>query len=305
MSYDIIGDLHGHADALTVLLRKMGYREDAGVWGHPGRQAVFVGDFIDRGPRQLEAVRIVRSMVEAGTALAVMGNHEFNAIAWHTPDPERPGEFLRPHNEKNQDQHAAFLEETTDEPELRKSILTWFLTLPLWLDLQGLRVVHACWHPTYMAYLEPLLEPGNRLSLKLVEAASRRGSMPFRAVEAILKGPEVTLPDGMSFQQGDQRRTQARTRWWDAEAKTFQQSAFVDAETQPRLPDTPIPEDLRFGYDDDKPVFMGHYWMTGQPELQSPLVACVDYSAGRGGPLVAYRWDGEHHLDPSHFVSAR
>ena len=81
MGYDIIGDIHGHADALTALLRRMGYRERGGAWRHPGRQALFIGDFIDRGPGQLESVRIVRGMVEAGTALAVMGNHEFNAIA--------------------------------------------------------------------------------------------------------------------------------------------------------------------------------------------------------------------------------
>jgi hypothetical protein len=304
MSYDIIGDLHGHADALTALLHKLDYREDTGVWRHPDRQAIFVGDFIDRGPRQLEAVRIVRSMVEAGTAMAVMGNHEFNAIAWHTPDPEHRGEFLRPHNEKNQDQHAAFLEETTDEPELRKSVLGWFLTLPLWLDLPGLRVVHACWHPKYMAHLEPILQPGNRLDLDLVEAASRRGSTTFDAVEAILKGPEVTLPNGMRFPQGGHMRRNARTRWWDRGAVTFQQSAIVDAGTRHLLPDTPIPEDVRFGYDGDKPVFLGHYWMTGRPQLLSPLVACTDYSAGKGDPLVAYRWDGERDLDPGNFVSA-
>ena len=52
------------------------------------------------------------------------------------------------------------------------------------------------------------------------------------------------------------------------------------------------------------PVFIGHYWMTGHPGLQSPRVACVDYSAAKGGPLVAYRWDGEQELDERHFVAA-
>lgn len=81
MRYDIIGDVHGHDAALTGLLQKMGYREQDLVWRHPERTAIFVGDFIDRGPGQLETLRIVRSMVDAGSALAVMGNHEFNAIA--------------------------------------------------------------------------------------------------------------------------------------------------------------------------------------------------------------------------------
>ncbi len=48
MNYDIIGDVHGHADVLVALLRKLGYRERAGAWRHPERTAVFLGDFIDR-----------------------------------------------------------------------------------------------------------------------------------------------------------------------------------------------------------------------------------------------------------------
>jgi len=39
---------------------------------------------------------MVRHMVDAGSALAVMGNHDFNAIAWYLPDPANPGDYLRP-----------------------------------------------------------------------------------------------------------------------------------------------------------------------------------------------------------------
>ena len=234
-----------------------------------------------------------------------MGNHEFNAIAWHTPDPHNPGQFLRPHSEKNLRQHEAFLTETSGKPGLRQEILDWFMGLPLWLDLPGLRAVHACWHPEYMARLEPSLQPGQRLDANLLEAACRRGSPEFKAVEAILKGPEVELPNGITFRQGVQVRREARTRWWDASAVTYRQSAIVDEKTERLLPDTPIPEALRFGYDADKPVLVGHYWMRGKPEVLAPRVACVDYSAGRGEPLVAYRWDGETELDSGRFVAAR
>ncbi len=37
MAYDIIGDIHGYADKLTSLLRKLGYRSRSGVWRHPGK----------------------------------------------------------------------------------------------------------------------------------------------------------------------------------------------------------------------------------------------------------------------------
>jgi hypothetical protein len=120
MSYDIIGDIHGQADKLEALLRKLGYVERSGCWGHPGRAAVFVGDFVDRGPAQLRAVTMDRRMVEDGKAQSVMGNHEFNASAWHTPDPENPGDYLRPHfserwGEKNRHRHVRFLAEVEND----------------------------------------------------------------------------------------------------------------------------------------------------------------------------------------------
>ena len=80
--YDVIGDIHGHADKLIGLLRQMGYEQRSGAWRHAERTAVFVGDLIDRGPQQRTSIEIPRAMVEAGSAHAVLGNHEFNAIAY-------------------------------------------------------------------------------------------------------------------------------------------------------------------------------------------------------------------------------
>jgi hypothetical protein len=128
-AFDIIGDIHGQAGKLEALLRKLGYHDRAGARRHSGRQAIFVGDFIDRGPAQMRSVDIARRMVDAGAALAVMGNHELNAIAWHTPDPNMPGEYLRPHHsakwgEKNRQQHAAFLAEVEHKhPERRRNVI--------------------------------------------------------------------------------------------------------------------------------------------------------------------------------------
>jgi protein phosphatase len=79
--FDIIGDIHGCCDELEALLALLGYvptPADAGpVYAHPaGRKAVFLGDLVDRGPRVLDAVRLVRGMVRVGTALCVPGNHD-------------------------------------------------------------------------------------------------------------------------------------------------------------------------------------------------------------------------------------
>ena len=83
-AFDVIGDVHGCADELSKLLVKLGYEytiannngEDA-AFRHPdGRRAVFVGDLTDRGPKNMEVLRIVMSMVDAGTAFCVSGNHD-------------------------------------------------------------------------------------------------------------------------------------------------------------------------------------------------------------------------------------
>lgn len=89
--FDIIGDVHGCADELEALLVRLGYAavtvaEADPLWGdvtyvHPlGRQAVFVGDLVDRGPRSLDTVRIVRNMVVHGAAYCVPGNHDVKLL---------------------------------------------------------------------------------------------------------------------------------------------------------------------------------------------------------------------------------
>jgi hypothetical protein len=231
------------------------------------------------------------------------------AVAWYLPDPQRPGDFLRTRlgekGAKNRLQHEAFLAEVENQPDQYQDIINWFLTLPLWLDLPDLRVIHACWHPEYIAQLEPRPKPGRRLDADLVAAASERGSVAYRLVEGLTKGLEVALPAGHSFLDKDGvERHEVRVRWWDTDATTYQQSAVLSPAIRERLPDIPIPADASIGYVDDKPVFFGHYWLTGTPQVQSPKAACVDYSAGKGGPLVAYRWDGEPTLDASHFVQS-
>lgn len=316
MDYDIIGDIHGHAAALRALLASLGYSEKQGAWRHPDRQALFVGDFIDRGPQQVETINIVRRMIDAGSAQAVMGNHEFNAIAWYQPDLQKPGEYLRAHHsakhgEKNFRQHQAFLAEVNGTPR-HKEIVDWFLTLPLWLDLPNIRVVHACWHQRFMDYLEPKLASGNRLTPELMIDASREpanelekdnaDASVFKAVESLTKGIEVPLPGGRTFKDKDgHERGRVRSRWWDSTATTYPRAALLDRETCESLPADLIPDHAILGDSNGKPTFIGHYWLTGTPTILSARTACVDYSIAKGGKLVAYRWDGDPSLHASRF----
>lgn len=296
--YDLIGDIHGHADSLLTLLGQLGYARQRGVHRHPERRAVFLGDFIDRGPRIRETLEIVRPMIDSGAALAVMGNHELNALAFHTPDPREVGNHLRPHDEKNSRQHAETIRQVP-AGELA-SYLGWFRTLPLWLDLGGLRVVHACWDETRMAQIN-----GPVTDEFLNAACSSRGRL-FEAVEVILKGKEVRLPEGKTFRDKDgHERTATRVKWYESPAgHTYRTYAMASEpiESDDRLPEevhraaVPYPADA-------VPVFVGHYWLSAErPVLLRRNVACVDWSVAKGGFLCAYRWDGEQELDAAKFV---
>ncbi|HZW12396.1 MAG TPA: metallophosphoesterase [Noviherbaspirillum sp.] len=320
MGYDIIGDIHGEADKLEALLRKLGYRLGTNGYQHSGRQAIFVGDFIDKGPAQLRTINLVRQMVDSGAALAVLGNHELNAIAWHTPDPDNKKEFLRPHfsekwGQKNRVQHIRFLEEVEHDARLHADIVNWFRTLPLWLDLPGLRVVHACWHTGYIDWLTARIGISRNLPDGLLPDATREPKddkekdtpepSAFKAVEALTKGLEAPLPPGVQFlDKYGIPRDRVRLRWWEPGAKTFNRLAILPHEQASTLPEADIPVHLQLTVPSDKPIFFGHYWLTGDPQVLSPTVACVDYSAGADGPLVAYRWDGEQALSTKHFVQS-
>lgn len=307
--YDIIGDVHGHASLLTSLLAKAGYDEADGTWRHRWRQAVFVGDLIDRGPQQVRTVTIVRQMVEAGSALIVAGNHEFNAVAYSTPDPLNLGDYLRPHNDKNIGQHRAFMDQVGLGSETHVDMIGWFMDMPLWLDLGALRIVHACWDERAMRTIAPLVGPNNSLTPELVEAASRHGSVEWQAIEHLLKGPEVAV-DPTYFDKGGTVRDRARLRWWDPAADTLRAAAHIpkgtttaDGEPYPDLPAIKV-EAAVAPYRSEIPLFYGHYWKEGMPAASGEHTACVDYSAGTGGPLVAYRWSGESIIDDSNFISA-
>ena len=306
MSYDIIGDIHGHADRLEALLAKLGYVHRQGAWRHGSRSAIFVGDFIDRGPGQLRTLQIVRDMLDTGSAQAVMGNHEFNAIGWATQDPAAEGRFMRPRHgpkgDKNAHQHAAFLSEVGPDSDDHRGWVDWFFELPLWIETPELRVVHACWDPARVEAARPWLD-GTRLRRETLALAHQRGHPLHDAVEVLLKGPEVELPHGVSFTDKDgHARTAIRTRWWAPELATYAEAYIGPPGGE--IPDLPLPPSERIP-EPDRPTFIGHYWLEpeGGPGPLSDRVACVDYSVAKGGLMTAYRFDGETVLSPEHFMT--
>jgi hypothetical protein len=303
--FDLIGDIHGHADELVHLLELLGYDRRQGHYEHPTRQAVFVGDFIDRGPQIREVLQIVRPMVENGSALSVMGNHEFNALAYHTQHPANPANYLREHIKKNTDQHAATLDQVPGD-ELQ-DYLEWFRQLPMWLELDGVRVVHACWDPVQISVLEAAQREYGGVSTEFLCEATRQNSDLNKAIEDVLKGKEVELPKGVTLVDKDGHpRSALRIQWYRVPTdETLASYALTSDEGLPtdRLPGlavasvTPYPGDAA-------PVFFGHYWLRAdRPTRLAANVACLDFSVAKGGSLCAYRWDGEQELSNDKFFS--
>ena len=300
--FDVIGDVHGHAKPLKTLLRSMGYLELGQGFRHSSRMAVFVGDLIDRGPQIRETLKIVTTMVESGDAIALLGNHELNALAFHTTTSEGNDSPLRSHTPKHVRQHAATLEQLA--PKELKGFLGWFRTLPLWLETPHLRVVHACWDPAAVNTLAPYRTLP--LTDEFLRESCRTGGVISGAVETLLKGKEVALPHGFRHtdSEGVERDT-CRVKWYASSIGHTYRTYALAPETVSL--DAPLPPEAHAAAapypEGDVPVFFGHYGLrSATPAPLAPNVACVDCGIGTGGSLCAFRWDGPGDLAVSGFA---
>lgn len=294
---DLIGDVHGHADKLIELLQKLGYSYSDNHYSHPTRTVIFVGDYIDRGPKIRETLTIIKQMVDRGSAVALMGNHEYNALCFHFQEIE--GGHLRKHLIKNIAQHYETLKQFQNRQEEYEEYLEWFKTLPLFYETESFRAVHACWDDENIKYLKERLEK-DRLTDDLIYESVKIGLPLNLAVEETLKGKELKMPNGITFDDKDgTTRTDIRIKWWENPTEMTYKQISVEPFTQ--LPETNIelPElnTNNYYHETDKPIFFGHYWLNGKPSFYRENICCLDYSVAKGGYLVAYSFDGESVLD--------
>lgn len=179
-------------------------------------------------------------MIDAGTASAVMGNHELNAIHFHTMDENRS---LRAHSEKNIAQHASFLKEFPLGSTEAGEAIAWMRTLPLYLEFDGFRAVHACWNEAGIQELKALTRHGVMSEDQMIKAADKRHAL-FELVETALKGPELQLPYGFFFvDKGGHERREVRRKWWDGRAVSWRDIA-ISVPNPEQLPDHELPDDV-------------------------------------------------------------
>ena len=300
--YDIIGDVHGHADQLKNLLQKLGYQLKDGTYSHSKRKAVFVGDIINRGPKIRETLNLVRKMVENGTAYAILGNHEMYAILYYLRDTE--GKYYKKRIPKYQLQINQTLDEFGSFKEEFKSHLKWLRTLPMFLDFGDIRIIHACWDDENVEVIKNNVTGPKLTKTNLREIALNETKFSQSFWETC-KGIDFQIPkDLLVFDDEGRPHRAFRMKWWDTpEGKTFKE---VSLESRFELPAYTIPSEIiqaRKPYSKEDPiVFFGHYCLKECCGILADNLCCVDSCVTRTGKLVAYRWEGEKKLTKSNFI---
>ncbi len=247
LSFDVVGDVHGMLGTFRAMLSRLGYRRQEGRWQAPvGRRLIQVGDLLDRGPDPLGCVELMQELVEDGAGNHVLGNHEYNALAWF--------HGVRRRAESNRRSFQPTLEQINLDPGRWRRVEDFLRTRPMSLEVGGVRFVHAAWRSDVTALLPTDLRDA------AVIRRTRQDPRLRAAIEYALKGPEEDVREAFLDPNGITRRRR-RIPWWD------------------RYPA------------DAPPVFFGHYWFHGVPRPLGPggNAVCLDYSCGRGGPLMAYR----------------
>ncbi len=299
LKYDLIGDIHGHADELRRLLENLGYARCGEGYRHSERRVIFLGDFIDRGPKIRETLEIVRFMMADGQALAVMGNHEFNALAFHTTCPTAVISSLRPSRAKTFGSMCRTLAQLNDSQ--LADALEWFRTLPMWLDVDGLRAVHACWDAGCIAKIEAALRMSGGITPSFYVGSMYASYIALSCGRNSVKGEELELPRGKYFLDKDGHQENFNT--YSLVRRCTEHLSGVRITVGSNRCDVMIPYGTPPVLDREKyepypagapPVFVGHYWLHGEQPRRLSKKRCMPRPIlwPKAGFLCAYRWNG-------------
>ena len=220
---DVVGDVHGEIDPLLSLMHHLGYDEHG---SHPdNRKLVFVGDLTDRGPDSLAVVNLVQALTERQHAQCVLGNHELNILL----------------DQRKYDNGWFYGEEFSDNGYIvpqalansasRDRVLKFFQSLPIALEREDLRVIHACWNSAMIQSLEETKDAISLINQHADLITKRTEHSGFDQVDISLEhqnqnpvrrltsGPEERIPAPF-FASGKTRHEQ-RIQWWNDYNETF------------------------------------------------------------------------------------
>jgi Calcineurin-like phosphoesterase len=301
--FDIIGDVHGEVVLLKKLLKELGYAKTAAGFSNPGRKAVFVGDFINRGPEIWQTLKIIRQMTDEGNALAILGNHEINAILYYLKNEKK--ESLLSIIGKRFESVSQTIAEFRNNPREWKDYRKWFRSLPLFLEIDGIRVVHACWKDSNIQYIRDNL-PAGKIPKSIFRnlVLDHRSEMSQSILQTTRGIHHIMPPDLRIFDNRHRNHHFYRIRWWkEPHGLTFHEWSF---ESKFQLPNYTIPVEIIpevEAYPENDPiVFFGHYCRGNGPFIIRENLCCVDACVTGTKRLAAYRWDGEKTLDEGKMV---
>ncbi len=265
---DIIADVHGEI-GLRALLFHLGYRDGT---HSEGRRLVFLGDLTDRGPDSPAIVNLVSDLMERGLAQGVMGNHELNILR----GKERHGNGWFYGKREVLDRSGQVVSQVLADDAMRQRTLALFASLPLVLEREDLRIVHASWNTGAVAQIRQetdVLDVFRRHKQSITEDLNHRNiheeierDLAYQndnPVTLLTSGPEAKV--ATPFYAGGKLRHEGRVAWWD-------------------------------DYRDDPWCVFGHYWRISLPgeegerlfdparphsTLGNGRIVCIDYSAGK------------------------
>jgi hypothetical protein len=319
---DIIGDVHGEYEALCNLIVALGYDMDG---NHPeGRKLVFVGDLCDRGPDSPNVIKLVKNLVEKGNAQCILGNHEINLLQLKAKDGAG---WYFDEREKKDKNYEPF--ERVDESE-KEMIYQFLVNLPLALENDELRIVHATWDNEKIEAIKKIAigqvaKYYWQLENEIDESITSSGLLAAYNAEQEQWGEEQADPDGklpflyatakynIAHQMNNPLRVLTSGVEQQCEVPFYASGKWRFVERHTWWND----------YQDDKAVIVGHFWRRFiQEENESSVetnvfediepvswhgvknnVFCVDYSVGgrfkernagidpgENTKLVAMRW---------------
>lgn len=250
-----IGDVQGCGDELDELISRASQTFGTGfeLW--------CVGDLLNRGPKNLQALRSVRDLVSDGRGFYVLGNHEINLL--------RVSLGLR--ELASRDTLAEVL-----EADAREGWLDWICSqrVAITSEVEGSKyaMVHASVHPDWS--LSELEEKAQRVEARL----SSRDKSELRA---LLNVGELTEDASLA----EDRDTLGRlTRCRSVDVALGWSSGLPEAPSRPW-------HEVWSERGHDYGVVYGHWSMQGlhiEKGLRGLDTGCVHHHRGRDGYLTAW-----------------
>lgn len=290
--FNFVGDVHGDYDGLVTKLKSEGYYFDENnILKSDHNIAIFIGDYIDRGYQNIKVLELVKSMVEAKNALAILGNHDWNWLKFNTLNNE--GKPLREHSIGNLKQNENTRNEWKDlSVEKQDELLNWLGDLPFYINHSEFMAGHAFISENIIIEVEKhakslwcsLTFNGLKEIIKKTPTIQQKILLDY--IDIILTGFEASLPNGITFiDKGGKERDMARIKWWKLEEAKLLFDGIVNAEThngsetfrQTDFPSKTKTSILKMVGTSEKQVFFGHFQVENESDLTSGNFNCLDF----------------------------